>query len=93
MAKSSSGTGRKAGGGLARPVQPSADLAQICGNDPLPRSQVVSKVWDHIRKNNLQNPQNKREIIADEKLKKIFGKDRATMFEMNKHLSGHLKNV
>ena len=44
------GTGRKAGGGLARPVQPSADLAKITGNDPLPRSQVVSKVWDHIRR-------------------------------------------
>ena len=71
------GTGRKAGGGLARPVQPSADLAAITGSDPLPRSQVVSKVWDHIRKNNLQNPQNKREIVADDKLKKIFGgKDR-----------------
>ena len=86
------GTGRKAGGGLARPVQPSADLAQITGSAPLPRSQVVSKVWDHIRKNNLQNPQNKREIMADDKLKKVFGgKDRVSMFEMNKHLSNHLK--
>lgn len=84
------GSGRKAGGGLARPVQPSADLAAICGNDPLPRSQVVSKMWDYIRKNNLQNPQNKREIVADDKLQKIFGKDRCTMFEMNKHLSKHL---
>ncbi len=73
------GTARKAGGGLARPVQPSADLAAITGNDPLPRSQVVSKVWDHIRKNNLQNPENKREIIADDKLRKVFGKDRVTM--------------
>jgi chromatin remodeling complex protein RSC6 len=83
---------RKAGGGLARPVTPSADLAQICGSQPLPRSQVVSKVWDHIRKNNLQNPQNKREILADDKLKKVFGgKDRVSMFEMNKHLSNHLK--
>jgi chromatin remodeling complex protein RSC6 len=92
MASKSSGTGRKAGGGLARPVQPSADLAAICGNQPLPRSQVVSKVWDHIRKNNLQNPQNKREILADDKLKKVFGgKDRVSMFEMNKHLSNHLK--
>src|SRR5881398_869744 len=81
---------RKAGGGLARPVQPSGDLAAITGSDPLPRSQVVSKVWDHIRKNNLQNPQNKREIVADDKLKKIFGKDRCSMFEMNKHLSKHL---
>ena len=85
------GTGRKAGGGLARPVQPSADLAAITGSAPLPRSEVVSKVWDHIRKNNLQNQQNKREILADDKLKKVFGKDRCTMFEMNKHLSNHLK--
>jgi chromatin remodeling complex protein RSC6 len=86
------GTGRKAGGGLARPVQPSSDLAAITGSSPLPRSQVVSKVWDHIRKNNLQNPQNKREIMADDKLKKVFGgKDRVSMFEMNKHLSNHLK--
>ncbi|MEO6433629.1 MAG: SWIB/MDM2 domain-containing protein [Sphingomicrobium sp.] len=84
-------SGRKAGGGLARPVQPSADLAAITGSDPLPRSQVVSKVWDHIRKNNLQNPANKREILADDKLKKIFGKDSCSMFEMNKHLSNHLK--
>ena len=85
------GTGRKAGGGLARPVTPSADLAAITGSAPLPRSEVVSKVWDHIRKNNLQNPQIKREIIADDKLRKVFGKDRCTMFEMNKHLSNHLK--
>src|SRR5689334_2630346 len=86
------GTGRKAGGGLARPVTPSSDLAKITGSSPLPRSQVVSKVWDHIRKNNLQNPQNKREIMADSTLKPIFGgKDRVSMFEMNKHLSNHLK--
>ena len=84
------GTGRKAGGGLARPVTPSADLAAIVGSSPLPRSEVVSKVWDHIRKNNLQNPNNKREILADDKLRKIFGADKCTMFEMNKHLSKHL---
>ena len=76
--------------GLQRPVTPSADLAAITGSAPLPRSQVVSKVWDHIRRNNLQNPANKREILADDKLKKIFGKDRCSMFEMNKHLSRHL---
>jgi chromatin remodeling complex protein RSC6 len=76
--------------GLQRPVKPSAELAAITGSDPLPRSQVVSKVWDHIRKNNLQNPQNKREIIADDKLRKVFGCDRCSMFEMNKHLSRHL---
>ena len=66
------------------------DLAAITGPDPLPRSQVVSKMWDYIRRNNLQNPNNKREIIADDKLRKIFGADRCSMFEMNKHLSRHL---
>jgi chromatin remodeling complex protein RSC6 len=90
MAKASSGTGRKAGGGLARPVTPSPELAAVVGSAPLPRSEVVSKVWDHIRKNNLQNPNNKREILADDKLKKVFGVDKCTMFEMNKHLSRHL---
>ena len=89
MAKGTSGGGAR--GGLARPVQPSADLAAITGNDPLPRSEVVSKMWDYIRKNNLQNPENKREIVADDKLRKVFGKDRVSMFEMNKHLSNHLK--
>jgi chromatin remodeling complex protein RSC6 len=88
MAKATTGGAR---GGLARPVTPSADLAAITGADPLPRSEVVSKMWDHIRKNKLQNPENKREIIADDKLRKVFGKDRATMFEMNKLLSAHLK--
>ncbi len=76
--------------GLQRPVTPSRELAAITGSAPLPRSQVVSKVWDHIRKNNLQNPQNKREIVADDKLRPVFGKDRCSMFEMNKHLSRHL---
>jgi chromatin remodeling complex protein RSC6 len=52
----------------------------------------VSKVWDYIKSNNLQNPENKREIIADDKLQAIFGgKDKVSMFEMNKHLSNHLK--
>ena len=77
---------------LAKPVQPSAELAQIVGTSPLPRSEVVSKMWDYIKKNNLQNPQNKREILADAKLKPIFdGKDKVSMFEMNKHLAKHLK--
>ena len=52
---------------------------------------MVSKVWDYIKKNNLQNPENKREIVADDKLKKVFGKDKVTMFEMNKYLAQHLK--
>jgi len=51
----------------------------------------VSKMWDYIKKNNLQNPENKREILADDKLQPIFGKSKVTMFEMNKHLAQHLK--
>jgi chromatin remodeling complex protein RSC6 len=89
MAKGTS-AGGAARGGLSRPVTPSADLAAITGKDPLPRSQVVSKMWDYIRANKLQNPENKREILADDKLKKVFGTDRCSMFEMNKHLSRHL---
>jgi chromatin remodeling complex protein RSC6 len=76
--------------GLQRPVTPSKELAAITGSAPLPRSQVVSKIWDHIKKNNLQDPKNKREIVADDKLRAIFGKDRVSMFEMNKHISRHV---
>lgn len=78
-------------GGIHAPVQPSADLAAIVGADRLPRSEVVSKVWAYIKAHNLQNPENKREILADAKLEKIFGKKKATMFEMNKFLSAHVK--
>jgi chromatin remodeling complex protein RSC6 len=88
MAKGTSGGGAR--GGLARPVTPSRELSAITGSDPLPRSEVVSKMWDYIRRNNLQNPENKREIVADDKLRAVFGTDRVTMFDMNKHLSRHL---
>ena len=75
---------------LGKPVTPSKDLAEIVGAEPLPRTAVVSKMWDYIRKHDLQNPKDKREILADDKLKVIFGKDKATMFELNKLLSSHL---
>lgn len=76
---------------LQKPLQPSPELAEIVGKDVLPRGQVVSKVWEYIRKHNLQNPADKREILADAKLKKVFGRDKCTMFEMNKYLAQHLK--
>ncbi len=76
---------------LQKPLTPSPELAEIVGKDMLPRGQVVSKVWDYIRKHNLQNPADKREILADAKLKKVFGRDKCTMFEMNKYLAQHLK--
>jgi hypothetical protein len=63
------------------------------GSGQLSRGETVSKIWDYIKKNNLQNPANKREILADAKLKPIFGgKDKVSMFEMNKHLAAHLKS-
>src|SRR5207248_2033681 len=76
---------------LQKPLQPSEELAAVVGSDPLPRGQVVSKMWEYIRLHNLQNPDNRREILADDKLRRVFGKDKVTMFEMNKHLAGHLK--
>ena len=84
-------SGKKVNPALMKPLQPSKELAAVVGSDPLPRPEVVSKVWDYIKRNNLQNPQNKREIKADDKLRAVFGKDSVTMFEMNKHLAQHLK--
>ena len=75
---------------LQKTVQPSDELAAVIGPAPLPRTQVVSKIWDYIRSKNLQNSENRREILADDKLRKVFGKDKVTMFEMNKYLAGHL---
>ena len=82
---------RKPNPALMKPLQPSKELGAVVGSAPLPRPQVVSKVWDYIKKNKLQNPENKREILADEKLQAVFGKKKVTMFEMNKYLAQHLK--
>jgi upstream activation factor subunit UAF30 len=87
--------GKAAGSGkanaLQQPLKPSEELAAVVGEGPLARGEVVSKVWEYIRSNNLQNPEDRREILADDKLRKVFGKDKVTMFEMNKHLAQHLK--
>jgi upstream activation factor subunit UAF30 len=87
----SKSTAKKAPNALQKPLQPSKELAAIVGSNPIARGEVVSKMWDYIKKNKLQNPQNKREILADAKLEPIFGKKKVTMFEMNKHLAAHLK--
>lgn len=75
---------------LQTPLKPSSDLAAIVGNGQITRGEVVKKVWDYIKANNLQDPKDKRRINADAKLKKVFGADSVTMFEMNKHLARHL---
>ena len=79
--------------GLHRPVQPSDDLAQIVGSKPMTRADVVSKLWEYIKKHDLQDAKDRRNIKADDKLAKVFGKKEASMFEMNKHLAAHLKPV
>jgi upstream activation factor subunit UAF30 len=76
---------------LMKPVQPSEQLAKITGKEPLPRTEVTKKIWEHIKKNNLQNPENKREILADDKLKPIFGSKKLDMFQMTKAVNKHLK--
>lgn len=82
---------RTANPALLKPMTPSATLAAVIGSQPLPRGQVMKKLWEYIKAKNLQNPSNKREILADDKLRSLFGgKDRVDMFEMTKLVSGHL---
>lgn len=93
-APAKTGAKKSAGGGqgLAREVQPSADLAAVIGDKPMPRTEVTKKVWDYIKANGLQDQQNRRMINADAKLKPVFGgKAKVSMFEMTKLISNHLK--
>jgi upstream activation factor subunit UAF30 len=74
-----------------KPMTVSAELAAVVGNGPMPRSEVVKGLWVYIKKHNLQDPKNKRNINADEALKKVFdGKSVVNMFEMTKLVSKHL---
>ena len=83
---------RKPNPSFMRPVQPDAHLGAVVGSKPLPRTQVVKKLWAYIKKNNLQDSQNRRMINADEKLRNIFGgKKQVSMFEMTKLVNKHLK--
>ena len=83
---------RKPNPSFMRPLQPDAHLGAVVGSKPLPRTQVVKKLWAYIKKNNLQDSQNRRMINADEKLRNIFGgKKQVSMFEMTKLVNKHLK--
>lgn len=82
---------RKANPALLKPMTLSADLEAVVGKGPMTRGETVKKIWEYIKKHDLQNPKNKRNIIADDKLKKLFGgKGEVTMFEMTKLVSTHL---
>ena len=75
-----------------KPVQPSAALAEVVGSKPIPRTEVTKKLWAYIKKNDLQDPKNKRNIKADAALKAVFGgKAVVSMFEMTKLVGKHLK--
>jgi upstream activation factor subunit UAF30 len=79
-------------GGIAQKVQPDAQLAQVVGSESITRADLTKKVWDYIKKNNLQDSQNRRMINADDKLRPIFGgKSQVSMFEMTKLVSQHVK--
>lgn len=90
--KAKSSTKKKPNAAFMKEMTPSAILAEVIGSKPLPRTQVVKKLWEYIKKNDLQDKKNKRNINADEKLKAVFGgKKQVSMFEMagliGKHLS------
>jgi len=82
----------KANAKFMAPLTPSANLAAVVGNNPLPRTEIVKKMWDYIKKNGLQDKTNKRMINSDAKLAAIFeGKNQISMFEMSKYISKNVK--
>lgn len=98
---SKAGASKKASGGskggaansaFMAPLTPDAALAAVVGKEPLPRTEVTKRVWDYIREHKLQDPNDKRTIKADAKLKAVFdGKDSVSMFELTKLVNSHLK--
>jgi len=74
-----------------KPMMPSADLAEVVGGKPMPRTQITKKLWEYIKKNGLQDRTQKTMINADDKLRRVFGgKSQVSMFEMTKLVAKHL---
>ena len=91
-AKKKSGAKRKPNAAFMKPMNPSSTLAAVVGSSPMPRTEVTSKLWGYIKKNNLQDKTNRRMINADDKLREVFGgKRQVSMFEMTKLVAKHLK--
>ncbi len=82
---------RKPNAAFMKPLTPSAALAEVVGAAPLPRTQVVKKLWAYIKRHDLQDSKNRRNINADAKLRAVFGKNTVSMFEMTKLVSKHLR--
>lgn len=81
---------RKPNAAFMKAMTPSSELAAIVGAKSLPRTEVTKKLWAYIKKNNLQDKVQRRNIHADDKLKPIFGKKTVNMFEMTKLVNKHL---
>jgi chromatin remodeling complex protein RSC6 len=91
-AKKPAAAARKPNAAFMKEMTPSTELAAVVGATPLPRTEVTKKVWDYIKKQDLQDAANRRMINADDKLKAVFGgKAQVSMFEMTKLISDHLK--
>jgi upstream activation factor subunit UAF30 len=83
--RKSTGKKRSPNPAFMRPLQPSSQLAAVIGNSPMPRTQVISKLWAYIKRNGLQDAKNRRAINADEKLRPLFGgRSQVTMFDLAK---------
>jgi upstream activation factor subunit UAF30 len=90
--KANKGGGGTGNAGLMKPLTVDSDLAKVVGKEPLPRTQIIKKIWDYIKANDLQDKDNKRMINADETLKVVFdGKDQISMFELAKVINNHIK--
>jgi upstream activation factor subunit UAF30 len=91
-AKKAAGKKRKPNAAFMKPMNTSASLSAVIGAGAMPRTEVTSKLWAYIKRNNLQDKANRRMINADDKLKEVFGgKKQVSMFEMTKLVSKHLK--
>ncbi len=89
--KAAKKSARKPNAAFMAPLTVSSTLAEVIGNKPMPRTEIVKKIWDYIKKNDLQDKKNRRMINADEKLKPIFGKSQISMFELAKAVNNQVK--
>ncbi|MBA2746278.1 MAG: hypothetical protein H0U44_08650 [Flavisolibacter sp.] len=81
---------RKPNAAFMAPLTPSNALAEVIGSKPIPRTEIIKKIWEYIKKNNLQDKKNRRMINADDKLKPLFGKAQISMFELAKVVNKHV---
>lgn len=89
--KAAKKSARKPNAAFMAPLTPSPVLSEVVGNKPMPRTEVIKKIWDYIKKNNCQDKKNRRMINADEKLRPLFGKDQISMFDLAKIVNKNVK--